>query len=119
MGRVEWSALSGDEVETLLANLFYNRHERALRIRPSQGDYGIDLLLPVSDAVELWDVYQIKKFATNLDANQKGQIEKSFEESCSRTSGARFRCATGISSRRWTRRSTTCSTGSKTCPGGP
>ena len=78
MGRVEWSALGGDEVETLLSNLFYNRHERAQRVRPSQGDFGIDILLPVSDEPAQWDVYQVKKFASNLDANQKGQIEKSF-----------------------------------------
>lgn len=78
MGRVEWSALGGEEVETLLSNLMYNRHERAQRVRPAQGDFGIDILLPVSDGPEQWDVYQVKKFASNLDASQKGQIEKSF-----------------------------------------
>jgi|GEM_PF-2965470 hypothetical protein len=36
MARVEWAALSGDEVETVLSNLLYNTNERALRIRPSQ-----------------------------------------------------------------------------------
>ena len=46
MGRVEWSALSGDEVETVLANLIYNEDGRAIRIRPSQGDYGIDIIMP-------------------------------------------------------------------------
>jgi hypothetical protein len=80
MTRVEWSALAGDEVETLLANLFYNRNGRFLRIRPPQGDFGIDLLLPVEHDPHRWDVYQIKKFAQNLDANQKSQIEASFRQ---------------------------------------
>lgn len=48
MARVEWSALGGDEIEALLSNLFYNRHERAIRIRPDQGDHGVDLILPAS-----------------------------------------------------------------------
>jgi hypothetical protein len=78
MSRVEWSALSGDEVETVLANLLYNAHDRALRIRPSQGDYGIDVAVPTSPPPELWDIYQIKKFAQNLTAGQKTQIENSF-----------------------------------------
>ncbi|MCO1593831.1 hypothetical protein M8C17_01475 [Micromonospora sp. RHAY321] len=79
MARVEWSALSGDEVETVLSNLMYNRDERTLRIRPSQGDFGIDLIVPANTDATRWDVYQVKKFAQNLDSSQKRQIEKSFE----------------------------------------
>jgi hypothetical protein len=78
MVRVEWSALSGDDVEAVLSNLLYNAHPRALRIRPSQGDYGIDVIVPTETGPQTWDVYQIKKFAQNLTANQKGQIERSF-----------------------------------------
>ncbi len=52
--------LSGDEVETLLANLYYNRDGQFLRIRPAQGDLGVDLILPVAADPQLWDVYQIK-----------------------------------------------------------
>jgi hypothetical protein len=78
MGRVEWLALGGDEVETLLANLIYNHDSRAVRIRPSQGDYGIDIILPSAANPEKWDVYQVKKFAQNLTSGQKAQIVKSF-----------------------------------------
>lgn len=78
MGRVEWSALSGDEVEAVLSNLLYNAYERALRIRPSQGDFGIDVIVPNEEDCQTWDVYQIKKFAQNLTANQKSQVEASF-----------------------------------------
>lgn len=78
MSRVEWAALEGGEAETVLANLLYNKYGRAVRVRPAQGDYGIDVLIPATEAPEPWDVYQIKKFAANLTAGQKTQIEKSF-----------------------------------------
>jgi hypothetical protein len=75
---VEWTVLEGDQVETLLANLIYNHEERALRIRPAQGDQGLDIIIPATDDPRKWDVYQVKKFAANLTPGQKGQIEKSF-----------------------------------------
>jgi hypothetical protein len=78
VGRVEWAALEGGEVETVLANLIYNKYGRAVRVRPAKGDFGIDVIVPATAAPEPWDIYQIKKFATNLSDNQKGQIEKSF-----------------------------------------
>jgi len=78
VSRVEWAALEGGEAETVLANLLYNKYGRAVRVRPAQGDYGIDVLIPATEAPEPWDVYQIKKFATNLTEGQKTQIAKSF-----------------------------------------
>ena len=78
MARVEWAALGGDEVEAVVSNLLYNAHPRAVRIRPAQGDFGIDVLVP-HGASETRDVYQIKKFATNLTASQKTQIVNSFK----------------------------------------
>ena len=81
MARIEWAALGGDEVETVVSMLMFNEHPRASRIRPSQGDFGIDVLVPhsVDDDDSSADVYQIKKFATNLDSSQKRQIEDSFQ----------------------------------------
>lgn len=58
--------------------MLYNKYGRAVRVRPAQGDYGIDVLVPTTEEPDLWDIYQIKKFATNLTAGQKTQIEKSF-----------------------------------------
>ncbi|WP_157187538.1 hypothetical protein [Nocardia vinacea] len=79
MARVPWAALGGDEIEAVVSNLLYNEHPRAKRIRPSQGDYGLDLIVPrLGDRGEVWDVYQVKKFALNLTGDQKTQIEKSF-----------------------------------------
>lgn len=79
MARIEWAALSGDEVETVISILIFNEHPRATRIRPSQGDFGIDVLVPHPGDSSVADVYQIKKFATNLDASQKRQVEDSFQ----------------------------------------
>jgi hypothetical protein len=50
---------------------------RAVRIRPSQGDGGIDVIQVTPDG---WIVDQIKYFAENLDAKQKKQIAKSFKK---------------------------------------
>jgi hypothetical protein len=79
MARIEWSALHGDEVEAVVSNLLYNEVPHAMRIRPSQGDFGIDVLAPHPGNPSVRDVYQIKKFALNLDSTQKTQIENSFK----------------------------------------
>ena len=36
------------------------------------------MIVPANADPEKWDVYQVKKFALNLDASQKNQIEASF-----------------------------------------
>jgi len=36
MARIEWSALEGGEVETVVSILLYNEYPQATRIRPSQ-----------------------------------------------------------------------------------
>ena len=78
MARVEWTVLEGGQVETLMSNLIYNWSSRSLRVRPSQGDFGIDIILPTEADPSRWDVYQVKKFAQNLTAGQKTQIITSF-----------------------------------------
>jgi hypothetical protein len=76
--RVEWTRLSGDDAETLLSVLLYSKHPRAVRVRPSRGDGGVDVLVPHPDQPGKTDVYQIKKFAENLTSSQKDQIERSY-----------------------------------------
>jgi hypothetical protein len=78
MTQVEWSELVPDQTETLLAVLLYSEYPMATRVRPSQGDYGIDVLVPNGLASAIFDVYQIKYFHQTLSASQKSQIEKSF-----------------------------------------
>jgi hypothetical protein len=73
---VVWAGKSGDVVETVVAVMLACRHPRAVRIRPSQGDGGIDVKIPNGSG---WDIYQIKRFATNLEDGQKTQIKNSFQ----------------------------------------
>lgn len=77
-GRVDWGARDGNEIEAVLANLLYNRHGRAIRVRPGQGDFGIDVIVPATENAEPWDVYQIKKYSANLNASQRAKIVDSF-----------------------------------------
>jgi hypothetical protein len=74
---VEWTRLSGEATEELVAVLLCRRHPSATVIRPSRGDGGIDLLVPRDDGG--YEVYQVKKFSTNLTSRQKGQITTSYE----------------------------------------
>lgn len=50
-------------------------------MRPSRGDYGIDVLVPALDGSGQFDVYQVKKYAGTraLTAKQKRDIEESFK----------------------------------------
>ena len=49
----------------------------ANRIRSSQGDGGIDVMVPVGDG--LVDIYQIKGFKASFTDSQKAQVKKSLE----------------------------------------
>ena len=48
MTQVEWTVIEGGPAETVLSNLLYNEHNTAVRVRPSRGDLGIDVLVPVT-----------------------------------------------------------------------
>ncbi|MFK0190574.1 hypothetical protein [Kitasatospora sp. NPDC090308] len=75
MARVEWTRLSGDDVEEAVAIMVSRKHPDSIRIRPSKGDGGIDILVPLPD--ETFHVLQVKKFAQNLKAGEKRQITRS------------------------------------------
>lgn len=77
MTRVSWATLEPGQTETLLGVMLCREFPAANRIRTSQGDGGVDVLVPVND--DRVDVYQIKYFATRLDASRRQQIKKSFE----------------------------------------
>jgi hypothetical protein len=68
MPRVEWSRYSGDDVEHLVAMLMCRENPNAERIRPSSGDGGIDVRVPVGTGFE---IYQVKRFAQNLAAARR------------------------------------------------
>lgn len=77
MSLVEWTRLGGDQVEELTAILLCRKYPKAIRIRPSVGDGGIDLLVPNGSGA--YDVFQVKKFASNLSSSQKSQIKGSLD----------------------------------------
>lgn len=77
-GRIPWTRYSGEDVESVLATFISLEERDAIKIRPSRGDGGIDLIVYL-DAVTV-DIYQIKKFAENLKSSQKAQIENSWKE---------------------------------------
>ena len=52
--------ISGEEAEAVLATLIYSEFPTATRVRPSRGDYGIDVVVPVLDGSDQLDVYQIR-----------------------------------------------------------
>lgn len=78
MGRIPWVRYSGEDVESVLATFISLEERDAIKIRPSRGDGGIDLIVYLN--AETVDVYQIKKFAENLKSSQKAQIENSWQE---------------------------------------
>lgn len=77
-GRIPWERISGDEAETIIAVYVCRENPDAVKVRPSRGDGGIDLLCKRDD--DTYDVYQVKKFATNLSSGQKTQILNSWEK---------------------------------------
>lgn len=77
-GRIPWTRYSGEDVESVLATFISLEERNAIKIRPSRGDGGIDLIVYLD--AETVDVYQIKKFAENLNNSQKAQIENSWQE---------------------------------------
>ncbi|WP_069741189.1 hypothetical protein [Streptomyces sp. EN23] len=74
---VPWTTLEPTQTENVVAVMLCRERPRAVRIRPSQGDGGIDVVEITEDG---WVVYQIKYFATNLEASQKKQVADSYNK---------------------------------------
>jgi hypothetical protein len=74
---VPWTTLEPTQTENVVAVMLCREHPRAVRIRPSKGDGGIDVVEVTEDG---WVVYQIKYFPANLTSNQKKQIADSYHD---------------------------------------
>lgn len=74
---IAWESYSGECIEQVIATYICLQFPSAVHIRPSQGDGGIDVIRSLGDGS--YAVYQIKRFARNLGASQKKQIEKSWK----------------------------------------
>lgn len=71
---IEWSRLEGAQVEDLVALLINREFPKSIRITPSSGDGGIDILLPQDKAHKGDTIFQVKKFSGPLTNGQKTQI---------------------------------------------
>ena len=77
MARVEWTRIEPGDIEQVVAILLCRENPSAVRPRPSRGDGGIDILVPL-DSTGTVAVYQVKSFTSNLTSGQKAQAERSF-----------------------------------------
>lgn len=78
MTAIPWTVVDPDTIERMIAVGLCRRHKQARRIKPSQGDGGLDVLVPVPGQSQLTvENYQVKKFADGLDASRERQIKKS------------------------------------------
>ncbi|ORB68795.1 hypothetical protein [Mycolicibacterium tusciae] len=76
---MEWTRQSGEAVEVVVGMLLCSQHPNAVRIRPSQGDAGIDIFIPGPSG---WgrerEVWQVKRYCRNLTGTEKRAIKRSF-----------------------------------------
>lgn len=77
MTRVEWTRTEPGDIEQVVSMLLCRENPSAVRVRPSRGDGGIDVLAPSRKGAGV-AVYQVKSFSSNLTAGQKAQVERSF-----------------------------------------
>ena len=78
MAPVSWATTPPDLIEQIVAVLLSRRHPEAVRIRASQGDGGLDVLVPSTTPGHV-DNYQVKRFATSLGDSQEAQIRASLK----------------------------------------
>jgi len=75
MARVEWTRLEGNDVEAVVAMFVNREHPRSVRITPSIGDGGVDIIDPGAGPGSTDDVYQVKKYTEPLVSRQKSEVE--------------------------------------------
>ncbi|MEN4446349.1 hypothetical protein [Mycobacterium sp. SM3041] len=79
MARVEWTRHEGDDIEAVVGMFICSDFPNAVRVRPSQGDGGVDIFVPGPEGfAKHRTVYQVKKYHANLTSSQKRKITKSF-----------------------------------------
>jgi hypothetical protein len=77
MSRVEWTRLEGNDVEAVVA-MFVNREQpNSVRITPSRGDGGVDILDRGAAADRSDVVHQVKSYCGPLSSRQKDEVEES------------------------------------------
>jgi hypothetical protein len=77
MTRVEWTRLEGNDVEAVVAMFVNREHVDSVRITPSRGDGGVDILDRGAGPDGTDEVHQVKSYTEPLSAKQKGEVEDS------------------------------------------
>jgi hypothetical protein len=77
MAMVPWATLEPGLVEKMIAVFLSRKNPRALRVQPSKGDGGLDVIVPDGDA---WADYQVKYFTQRLGRSSRSQIKKSLKK---------------------------------------
>ena len=80
MTRIEWTRYGGADVEAVVAMLVNRKRPNSIRITPSRGDGGVDILDPRPPRKAAGDaVLQVKAFTGPLTSSQKTQILDSLD----------------------------------------
>lgn len=79
MTRVEWTRLNGDDVEAVVAMFVNREHVNSVRITPSEGDGGVDILDRRAGPNGGDAVYQVKRYTAALTSRQKSEVKKSLQ----------------------------------------
>lgn len=75
MSRVEWTRLEGNDVEAVVAMFVNREHTRSVRITPSIGDGGVDIVDPGAGPEGTDDVHQVKRYTGPLTSRQRSEVE--------------------------------------------
>ncbi|NRQ48510.1 hypothetical protein [Aeromicrobium stalagmiti] len=78
-GRIEWGRYGGDDIEAVVSMMLNREHPNSVRIAPSQGDGGVDILDRGAGPDGGDIVYQVKRFTGPLDSDHKSKIKSSLE----------------------------------------
>lgn len=77
MTRIAWERYEGNDIEAVIAMLINLEHPNSVRITPSKGDGGVDILDRGAGKNGGDVVYQVKRYAKPLTSSQQNKVEES------------------------------------------
>ena len=78
MSRVAWERYEGNDIEAVVAMLINRERPNSVRITPSKGDGGVDILDRGASANGEDVVYQVKRYTGPLSTTQRNKVEESW-----------------------------------------
>ena len=78
MTRLAWERYEGNDVEAVVAMLVNLERPNSVRITPSRGDGGVDILERGASENGGDVVYQVKRYTQPLAASQRDNVEESW-----------------------------------------